>query len=102
MTAFWCVGPWARLALLVLSVFLELIAYLPKPWVWMELVKQLMGFLLMKRQWYFLRWWLERFGRLSLPLYALYVSDGKVTSTTVMPQSLTNRIVREAVAKTVL
>jgi thiol:disulfide interchange protein len=37
---------------------------------------------------------LERFGRSGVPLYVLYAPDGEVT---VLPQSLTNGIVREAV-----
>lgn len=37
---------------------------------------------------------LERFGRSGVPLYLLYTPDGEVT---VLPQSLTNGIVREAV-----
>jgi thiol:disulfide interchange protein DsbD len=40
---------------------------------------------------------LERFGRSGVPLYVLYAPDGEVT---VLPQSLTNGIVREAVEKT--
>ena len=39
---------------------------------------------------------LERFGRSGVPLYVLYAPDGEVT---VLPQSLTNGIVREAVEK---
>lgn len=39
---------------------------------------------------------LEKFGRSGVPLYVLYTPDGKVT---VLPQSLTNGIVREAVEK---
>ncbi len=39
---------------------------------------------------------LERFGRSGVPLYVLYAPDGTVT---VLPQSLTNGIVREAVEK---
>ena len=39
---------------------------------------------------------LERFGRSGVPLYVLYAPDGEVT---VLPQSLTNGIVRGAVAK---
>jgi len=39
---------------------------------------------------------LERFGRSGVPLYVLYAPDGAVT---VLPQSLTNGIVREAVEK---
>jgi thiol:disulfide interchange protein DsbD len=39
---------------------------------------------------------LERFGRSGVPLYVLYSPDGKVT---VLPQSLTNGIVSEAVEK---
>ena len=41
---------------------------------------------------------LERFGRSGVPLYVLYAPDGEVT---VLPQSLTNGIVREAVEKAV-
>jgi thiol:disulfide interchange protein len=37
---------------------------------------------------------LERFGRSGVPLYVLYAPDGEVT---VLPQSLTNGIIREAV-----
>jgi thiol:disulfide interchange protein len=40
---------------------------------------------------------LERFGRSGVPLYVLYAPDGEVT---VLPQSLTNGIVREAVENT--
>jgi thiol:disulfide interchange protein DsbD len=39
---------------------------------------------------------LEKFGRSGVPLYVLYTPDGEVT---VLPQSLTNGIVREAVEK---
>jgi thiol:disulfide interchange protein DsbD len=39
---------------------------------------------------------LERFGRSGVPLYVLYTTDGEVV---VLPQSLTNGIVREAVEK---
>ncbi len=39
---------------------------------------------------------LERFGRSGVPLYVLYAPDGEVT---VLPQSLTNGIVREAVER---
>lgn len=39
---------------------------------------------------------LERFGRSGVPLYVLYAPDGEVT---VLPQSLTNGIVRDAVEK---
>ena len=39
---------------------------------------------------------LERFGRSGVPLYVLYAPDGEVT---VLPQSLTNGIVREMVEK---
>ena len=37
---------------------------------------------------------LERFGRSGVPLYVLYAGDGTVT---VLPQSLTHGIIREAV-----
>ena len=40
---------------------------------------------------------LERFGRSGVPLYVLYAPDGEVS---VLPQSLTNGIVRDAVEKT--
>lgn len=39
---------------------------------------------------------LEKFGRSGVPLYLLYTPDGEVT---ILPQSLTNRIVRDAVEK---
>jgi thiol:disulfide interchange protein DsbD len=39
---------------------------------------------------------LEKFGRSGVPLYLLYTPDGAVT---VLPQSLTNGIVRDAVKK---
>ena len=39
---------------------------------------------------------LENFGRSGVPLYLLYTPDGEVT---ILPQSLTNRIVRDAVEK---
>jgi thiol:disulfide interchange protein DsbD len=39
---------------------------------------------------------LEEFGRSGVPLYLLYTPDGAVT---VLPQSLTNGIVRDAVEK---
>jgi len=39
---------------------------------------------------------LERFGRSGVPLYLLYSPEGEVT---VLPQSLTNRIIRDAVEK---
>ena len=39
---------------------------------------------------------LENFGRSGVPLYLLYTPDGELT---ILPQSLTNRIVRDAVEK---